>query len=399
MSRTEHHFDTRAVHAGVAPDPLTGAILTPIYQSTTFVREGLDDDRPYSYSRGSNPTVSALERRLGDLEGSLPACCFSTGMSALTTLALTLLRPGDRVVAGDVVYGGTYRLLEEVMAPFGIVTEFVDCSDHAALEEALARPTRLLILESPANPTLKLTDIAAAADLGRRAGARVLVDSTFTTPALMRPLELGAEIVVHSTTKYLDGHNATVGGAVCTNDEAFLERLRYLRQATGSIQSPFNAWLTLQGVKTLPLRMRRHSSNALEIARWLEKRPGVDRVHYPWLESNPQLELARRQQTAGGGILSFELAGGLPAASALLETLELGRAAENLGSVETLYTHPASMTHSTVPREYKDRVGVVDGLIRISVGTEDPRDILVDLERALAAAGNAVKRTEAADVA
>ncbi len=384
MPGKNHQFDTRAVRAGTAPDPQTGAILTPIYQTTTFVRNGIGDDPEYSYSRGSNPTVSALERRLGDLEGGLPACCYATGMAAFTSLCLTFLGPGDRVLAGDVIYGGTYRLLKEVLEPFGIISEFVDTSRLDKLVAALAKPTRLLILESPGNPTLKITDIEAAARLGRRAGALVLADSTFATPALMRPLELGADLVLHSTTKYLDGHNATVGGAICTRDETLLERLRYVRQATGSIQSPFNAWLTLQGIKTLPLRMRRHCDSALAVARWLEEQQGIGRVYYPWLPSHAGHTRARRQMSGGGGIVSFELSGGLPAAKAFLDAVELGNTAENLGTVETLFTHPASMTHASVPTEVKRKLGICDGLLRISVGTEDPRDIIADLSRALA---------------
>lgn len=384
-------FAGRAIHGGLAPDPLTGAILTPIYQTTTYRQRAVGGDPEYAYSRVSNPTVAALERNLGALEGALPAVCTSSGLSALTTLFLATLRAGDRVVCGETIYGGTVRLLREFFAPLGVRTDFADASSAEELALALREPARLLIVESPGNPTLRLTDLALAARLAQRAGALLVVDNTFLTPALMDAFGLGADVVVHSTTKYLEGHNATIGGAILTRDAALRERLVYARKSAGTIQSPLEAWLTLRGIKTLPLRMERHSASALTIARWLEARPEVARVAYPFLESHPQRELARRQQRAGGGIVSFELVGGASAARAFLARVRLCALAENLGAAETLITHPATMTHAAVPAEQRARAGITDGLIRLSVGLEDPADLIRDFEQAWAPA-----RTEAA---
>jgi cystathionine beta-lyase/cystathionine gamma-synthase len=376
-------FATRAIHAGLQADPATGAILTPIYQATTFVQEAIGRDKGYTYSRSGNPTVAALERNLGALEGALPAVCFATGMAALTALCLALLQAGDRVVVSDVVYGGTVRLLRRVLGPFGVRAELVDTSSTGRLEAALAAETRLVVIESPANPTLKLTDIAAAAELAHAAGALLAVDGTLLTPALQQPFTLGADLVVHSTTKYLEGHNATLGGAVLTRDPELLEKLRFVRNATGSIQSPYEAWLTLRGIKTLALRMQRHSDNALAVARFLAADPRVTHVAYPWLDSFPQAALARRQQRAGGGMIAFEVAGGAPAGEQAMNAVRLCALAENLGAAESLITHPASMTHAAIPEAERRAVGIADGLIRLSVGLEDPDDIVADLERAL----------------
>jgi cystathionine beta-lyase/cystathionine gamma-synthase len=378
-------FATRAIHAGLQADPATGAILTPIYQATTFVQEAIGRDKGYTYSRSGNPTVAALERNLGALEGALPAVCFATGMAALTALCLALLQAGDRVVVSDVVYGGTVRLLRRVLGPFGVRAELVDTSCSASLAAALAAETRLVLIESPANPTLKLTDIAAAAQLAHAAGALLAVDGTLLTPALQQPFALGADLVVHSTTKYLEGHNATLGGAVLARDQELVEKLRFVQNATGSIQSPYEAWLTLRGIKTLALRMERHSDNALTVARFLEADPRVTRVAYPWLDSFPQAALARRQQRAGGGMIAFEVTGGAAAGERVMNAVRLCALAENLGAAESLITHPASMTHAAIPEAERRVVGIADGLIRLSVGLEDPDDIVADLERALGA--------------
>ena len=383
---SEQAFATRSIHAGRAPDPTTGAILTPIHQSTTFVQEAVGVHKGYTYSRAANPTVAVLEENLGALEGAPPAVCFSTGMSALTALCLVLLEAGDRVVVSDVVYGGTLRLLQKILAPFGIRACAVDTSSIAALEAALEERTELVIVESPANPTLKLTDLAAAAGAAHDAGARIAVDNTFLTAALQQPLELGADIVAYSTTKFIEGHNSTLGGALVSRDGAILERLRYVRKALGIGQSPFEAWLTLRGLKTLELRMQRHTSSALEVARWLERQPGVARVLHPDLESFPQRDLAQRQQRGGGGVIAFELDGGLEAGIRVMNSLELCSLAENLGAAETLVTHPASMTHAELTREDRERAGIAEGLVRLSVGLEEPRDIVADLEQALQAA-------------
>jgi cystathionine beta-lyase/cystathionine gamma-synthase len=376
---------TLALHAGAEPDPATGAILTPIYQSTTFVQEAVGRHKGYTYSRSGNPTVAALERRLAGLEGAEHASCYATGLAATTALALALLKSGDRVVVSDVAYGGTIRLFGQILPPFGVQPEFVDTSDPARLAEALRTPACLVFIETPANPTLKLTDLAEVARIAHNAGALVAVDNTILTPALQRPFELGADVVLHSTTKYIDGHNATVGGALITRNAEIHERLTYLRNAIGAIQSPFNAWLTLQGVKTLPLRMERHCANALRVARFLEDHPRVTRVHYPGLDSFPQREIARRQHRAGGALLAFEVEGGTEAGIRVLNNTRLCALAENLGSAETLITHPASMTHAAVPVEQRLATGITDGLVRLSVGLENPDDLIDDLRRALSA--------------
>lgn len=382
---TDPALATLALHAGTAPDPTTGAILTPIYQSTTYVQQAVGVHKGFTYSRQSNPTVTALERRLAALEGAEHATCFGTGLGATTALALALLNKGDRVVVGDVVYGGTVRLFQQVLSRFGVDSVFVDAADAGALESALRQPAALLFLETPANPTLKLTDIALACKLGHAAGAVVVVDNTLLTPALQRPLYLGADVALHSTTKFIEGHNATVGGALITRSAELQEKFFFLRNCIGAIQSPFNAWLTLQGVKTLPLRMKQHSENALHVARFLEKHPRVTRILYPGLESFPQFELARRQQGSGGALLAFEVEGGTEAGIRVMNAVKLCSLAENLGSAETLVTHPASMTHGAVPLAQRQATGITDGLIRVSVGLENAADIVADLERALRA--------------
>ncbi len=378
-------LSTRAIHGGLAPDPTTGAILTPIYQTTTFAQEGVGRHKGYTYTRSANPTVTALERNLGALEDALPAASFATGMAALAALFLGTLRAGDRVIISDVIYGGTVRLLRRVLGAFGIHAESVDTSDVAALRAALARgPVPLVLIESPGNPTLKLADIAAVAALTRAAGARLAVDNTLLTPVLQRPLDLGADLVVHSTTKYIEGHNATVGGAILTRDEDLLAKIRFVQNAVGFPQAPFEAWLTLRGIKTLPLRMERHSHSAGCVAEWLEAHPAVARVAYPWLASFPQRDLARRQQRAGGGIIAFELVGGADAGTRAMSAIRLCALAENLGAPESLITHPATMTHASLTPEERAGAGIGDGLIRLSVGLEDPEAIIEDLAAALA---------------
>ncbi len=376
---------TRALHAGTAPDPVTGAILTPIYQSTTYVQEAVGKDKGYTYTRSGNPTVTALERRLADLEKAEFCSCFGTGLGATTALALALLNAGDRAILGDVVYGGTVRLFQQVLSRFGVESDFVDMTDPAVLEAAFSRPARLVFLESPANPTLKLTDIALVVGYAKKIGAVVVVDNTLQTPALQLPLDLGADVSLHSTTKFIEGHNATVGGALITRDAALHEKFAYLRNAIGAIQSPFNAWLTLQGVKTLPLRMERHAANALKVARFLEGHPRVTRILYPGLESFPQYDLARRQQITGGALLAFEVEGGTEAGIRVMNAVRVCSLAENLGAAETIVTHPASMTHAAVPVEQRAATGITDGLIRVSVGLENPDDIIADLRQALEA--------------
>ncbi|MCA9310285.1 MAG: PLP-dependent transferase [Phycisphaerales bacterium] len=377
---------TAAIHAGRHPDPHTGAVLPPIVQSTTFAQARVGADPAFTYSRASNPTVTALEDALAAFEGARFASAYATGMAAISTLCLATLQAGDHVVCSEVIYGGTVRLCREVLAGFGVSIDFVDTTDPDAVAGALTARTRLLILESPGNPTLTLTDIRELSAIAHRQDIRVAVDNTFLTGALQQPLDLGADVVIHSTTKSIEGHNATTGGALLTNDHSLHERLLRIRKTLGCIQSPFEAWLTLQGLKTLPLRIRQHSSNALALATWLESHEAVRHVRYPWLPSHPQYRLARRQQQGGGGLLAFEVVGGTPAGVATLNALRLCTLAENLGSVETLVTHPATMTHADVPREQRERIGISDGLIRLSVGLEDPEDIIADLEQALEAA-------------
>ena len=374
---------TQALHAGTAPDPVTGALLTPIYQTTTFTQQAVGDHKGFTYSRAGNPTVSALERRLAALENGSFASCHATGLASTTALCLALLKSGDRVVVSQAVYGGTVRLLQQVLGPFGVRSDFVDTADTAVLEAALREPVRFLFVETPANPTLKLTDIEVAARLAHAEGALLVVDNTLLTPALQRPLELGADIVLHSTTKFIEGHNATVGGALIYRDPELDERFDFIRKATGVIQSPFNAWLTLQGVKTLPLRMRAHCENALHVARFLESHPRITRLAYPGLESFPQYELAKRQQGSGGALISFEVEGGVEAGIRLMNSVRLCALAENLGAAETLITHPVSMTHGAVPPEQRAAAGITDGLVRLSVGLESPDDVIADLKYAL----------------
>ena len=307
-------FDTLALHAGAVADPTTGALLTPIYQTTTYRQEAVGKDKGFTYSRSANPTVSALERRLAALEGANYCTCYATGLAATTVLCLALLREGDHVVASQAVYGGTVRLFNQVLAPFGVTAEFVDTANEADLRNAVtARPTRFVFIETPANPTLKLTDIELTARIAHEANALLVVDNTLLTPALQRPFELQADVVLHSTTKFIEGHNATVGGALITSDSQLQERFSFTRNAIGAIQSPFPAWLTLQGVKTVGLRMAQHSENALRIARFLETHPRVTRLLYPGLESFPQFELAQKQQTSGGALIAFEIEGGVDA--------------------------------------------------------------------------------------
>lgn len=382
-------FNTRQIHAGVTPDPVTGAILTPIYQTTTYVQDSVDEylAKGYSYSRSSNPTVRALEQKLADLEGGADATCYGTGMAALQAVYLAFLNAGDHVIVSDVVYGGTYRLSTKVFSRFGVSFSFVDTSQPAQLRQALRPNTRLILTESPANPTLKLTDIAAVSAIAREAGVLHAVDNTFLTPYYQRPLELGADLVVHSTTKYFDGHNATVGGAVVARTRELDQALRFVQNAAGMILSPQAAFLTLQGCKTLSVRLERQSANALAIARFLEGHPQVARVCYPGLESFPQHELARRQASGFGAMLWFEVKGGVAAGKALMDRIRVWSLAENLGSVESLITHPVTMTHGAVEPAERLRVGITDGLVRASVGMEDVEDLIGALDAALAQAG------------
>lgn len=378
-------FTTRQIHAGVTPDPATGSILTPIYQTTTYVQPSVDEylSKGYSYSRSGNPTVRALELKLADLEGGVDASCFATGMAAIQAVMLAFLNAGDHAVVSDVAYGGTYRLCTKVLARFGVTFTFADTANPADVEKAVRANTRVILTETPANPTLKLTDIQAVSDIARKRGVLHAVDNTFLTPYYQRPLELGADLSIHSTTKYMDGHNATVGGAVVARTKEQHDAVRFILNATGVIMSPQVAWLTLQGVKTLSVRLERQSANAMAIARFLESHPKVTKVCYPGLESFAQHALARRQASGFGAMVWFEVQGGLAAGKRLMDSVTLWSLAENLGSVESLVTHPVTMTHADVDEAERKRVGISDGLVRLSVGLEDAEDLIDALKTAL----------------
>jgi cystathionine beta-lyase/cystathionine gamma-synthase len=378
-------FRTKQVHAGVTPDPTTGAILTPIFQSTTFVQESVDEymGKGYSYSRGGNPTVRALEDRLTALEDGHDTTAYSSGMAATVAVCLGLLQAGDHVIIADVVYGGTYRFADQFLTKFGVDVTFADATNPTHLRQALRPETRLIFTESPANPTLKVTDLAAVSEVAASAGAYHVTDNTFLTPYFQRPLELGANIVVHSTTKFLDGHNATLGGAVVVDSQELQDRISFARISAGLVMSPMVAWLTLQGVKTLSERMERQSASALEIAHWLEGHPKVDYVNYPGLPSHPQFELSSRQASGFGAMVCFEVHGGAETGKKLMDAVELWSLAENLGSVESLITHPVTMTHAAIPAEERVKAGITDGLVRLSVGLEDVEDLIADLGSAL----------------
>ena len=379
-------FTTKQIHAGVSPDPVTGSILTPIYQTTTYVQESVDQymAKGYSYSRSANPTVSALEAKLTALEGGAATTCYGTGMSAVQAVMLAFLNAGDHAIISDVAYGGTYRLCTKILSRFGVEFTFADTSNPEKVRAAVRENTRLIFTETPANPTLKLTDIAAISAIAREKGIPHAVDNTFLTPYFQRPLELGADLSVHSTTKYMDGHNATVGGAVVAATKELDAKVRFIQNATGMIMSPMVAFLTLQGCKTLSLRITRQSDNAMAIARHLESHPKVKQVRYPGLESFAQHELARRQADGYGAMVWFEVEGGMQAGKKLMGCIELWSLAENLGSVESLITHPVTMTHSDVEPEERARVGIIDGLVRLSVGLEDSVDLIQALDDALA---------------
>jgi len=380
-------FRTKQIHAGVTPDPTTGAILTPIYQSTTFVQESVDSylAKGYSYSRSGNPTVRALEKKLTALEGGADATCYGTGMSAVSCTMLAFLGAGDHAVISDVAYGGTYRLCTKVLTRFGVEFSFADTSNPDDVRKRVKKNTKLFLTETPANPTMKCSDIAAISAIAKDAGAVHVVDNTFLTPYYQRPLELGADLSLHSTTKYFDGHNATVGGAVVAKTAALDEKLRFVQNSTGSIMSPMVAWLTLQGTKTLAVRMDQQSASAMAVARFLEKHPKVIKVAYPGLESFPQHELSKRQASGFGAMMWFEVEGGVKAGKKLMDTIDVWTLAENLGSVESLITHPVTMTHSAVEEAERKRVGITDGLVRLSVGLEDTDDLVGALDKALAA--------------
>ena len=366
-------------------------LVAPIAQSTTFCRDGLSSQAKHCYSRQSNPTVAALETTLGQLEDAPPAVCYSTGLAAETALFLTLLKAGDHVVCSRALYGGTTRILQQVFPNFGVETDFVDTTRPEEVERVLRPNTRLVFLETPSNPTLDVTDLSAVAAVAHRAGALVAVDNTFLTPLLQQPLAFGADFSVYSTTKFIEGHSAALGGSIVTRNEDHLERLRFVRTCTGGIQTPFNAWLTLQGLKTLAVRLERQCASAQELAEWLFSHPAIKRVHYPSLATPAQRSIAERQHLgADGAVLSFELHDGADGAKKVLEKVQLCRLVEHVGGVETLLTHSATMTHGGVPPEERELAGITEGLLRISVGLEPVSAIVADLESALGSKETAV---------
>jgi cystathionine gamma-lyase len=382
LQRHPLQFATRAIHAGQEPEPATGAITVPIYQTSTFAQSAPGVHKGYDYSRTDNPTRTALQEALASLESAAYCLAFSSGMGAATT-AMLLFKHGDHIVSSRDVYGGTYRLFKRVLEDFGLTFSFVDTSSVEEIERVMTRHTRLVWIESPTNPLLQITDIRAASEIAHRHGALCLVDNTFASPFFQRPLELGADLVLHSTTKYVGGHADVVGGAVCLNEGALYERLKFMQNAAGATPSPFDCFLTLRGIKTLALRMQAHEKNARRIASLLEGHPQVRRVYYPGLPNHPGHDIASSQMDGFSGMLSFEVKGGLAEAQRVLQRLSLFKIAESLGGVESLVELPAMMTHASIPAEERTKAGLDDGLIRLSVGIEDINDLIFDLESAL----------------
>lgn len=381
----DHAFGlgTRAVHSGQVPDPLAGAVMPPIYQTSTYVQEGLGRNKGFEYARTANPTRQALERNVAALEGATHGFAFGSGLAALDAL-LKLFSAGDHVVCGENVYGGTHRMMTRIFARFGLTFSFVDTSLIANVEKAVTPKTKLVYCETPTNPMMTLTDLAAVGDLTRSRGLVFAVDNTFATPIFQRPLELGADVVLHSTTKYLNGHSDMVGGLLLVTRDDLAEQLGFLQNASGAVPGPMDCWLALRGIKTLPLRMRRHDETGRALAAWLARHPAVKQVYYPGLPDHPQYELARRQMHGFGGMISLEL-GDAGFARRVVEKTRIFRLAESLGGVESLVGHPATMTHASVPVPMRQAMGLTDSLIRLSCGIEDADDLKGDLEQAFAA--------------
>jgi cystathionine beta-lyase/cystathionine gamma-synthase len=375
-------FATTAIHAGQEPDPATGAVVTPIYQTSTYAQDGLGRPRGgYEYARTQNPTRLAVEQNVAALEGARFGYAFASGMAAIDAV-LRLVKAGDHVVVSDNTYGGTYRLFTRVLANYGIEFSFVDTSDLSAVEQAIKETTRMVYVETPTNPVMTVTDLKGVSDLAHSRGVRVVCDNTFMSPYLQRPVEFGVDIVLHSATKYLNGHSDSVGGVVVLNDEQDAEWLKFIQNSAGAILSPFDSWLTLRGTKTLALRMEQHDRSGRAVAAFLEEHPKVQKLYYPGSLSHKQHELAKRQQRGFGGMVSFDV-GSLEAARTVLEGCRLLTLAESLGAVESLISHPATMTHASVLPETRNRLGITDGLVRVSVGLEDTDDIIADLDQAL----------------
>ena len=378
-------FDTKVVRAGITPDPTTGSIVPPIYETATYVLEEVGRDKGFDYTRSTNPTRQVLENNLAAIEGGKYAVAFSSGMAAVDT-CMKLLKSGDHVVCSDDVYGGVSRHFNRVLTDYGMSFTYVDTSQPESVRQAIRPETKMLWVETPTNPLLKITDLAAMSEIAKENDLYFGVDSTFATPVFLRPLEYGADIVMHSLTKYISGHNQIIGGLVVTNRDDIHEKFKFIQKTIGAVPSPFDCWLTLSGVKTLHLRMARHAASALVVAQFLEDHPKVARVAYPGLPSHPQHDIAKAQMSGFGGMISFELKDGIEAGRTLMNTVELCCLAESLGSVETMITHPATMTHAEVPDEERRARGLSDGLVRLSVGIEDVDDIIADLDQALEAA-------------
>jgi cystathionine beta-lyase/cystathionine gamma-synthase len=374
-------FKTDAIHAGQVPDPSTGAVTIPIFQTSTYVQEALGKHKGYEYARTKNPTRLALEDNMAVLEGGVAGYAFASGLAAETAITQLLLKQGDHAICGSNVYGGTFRLFDKIIKHYGVDFSYVDTTDLDALKKSLQPNTKMVFIESPTNPVMAMTDIRAVSAIAHKAGVRVVVDNTFMSPYFQRPLALGADIVVHSTTKYLNGHSDSIGGIVVLKHKEDAERLQFLQNAAGAILSPFDSWLVLRGIKTLPVRMEAHNANGMAIAKYLSKKKQVKKIYYPGLPTHPGHKLAKKQMSGFGGMIAFDL-GSLAKAKRFLGRVKLCSLAESLGGVETLISHPASMTHASVPPEQRRKLGITDGLVRISVGIEDVEDLIADLEKA-----------------
>lgn len=388
-------FGTRAIHAGQRPEPLAGAIMTPVYLTSTYVQEGLGVNKGYEYARGKNPTREAFERNVAALENGRHGFAFASGLAALDSI-MKLFRAGDHIVCGENVYGGTFRLFDKILQYMGLSFSYVDSRDPQKVEDAMTDKTRAVLVETPTNPLMRLTDIAAVSEIAHRRNSLLIVDNTFASPYFQRPLEMGADIVFHSTTKYLNGHSDMIGGCAIVRDDDLGARLQFIHNAAGAVAGPFDAWLALRGTKTLHLRMRQHDVNGRAIANWLAERVGHENVYYIGLASHPQHELAKRQMSGFGGMISIEL-GSRDKAAHLLEHVKVFALAESLGGVESLISQPAGMTHASVPPERRAALGLSDGLVRLSCGVEDTEDLLNDLEQAfegIDAAGKGMKKQD-----
>ncbi len=375
-------FATRAIHAGQRPDPLSGAIMTPIYTTSTYVQEALGKNKGYEYARGKNPTREALERNVASLEGGIHGFAFSSGMGCLDSI-MKLFRSGDHIVCGENVYGGTFRLFDKILSGYGLCFTFVDTRDPQRIADACAPNTRAILVETPTNPLMRITDLTAAGEIAQRANALFIVDNTFATPFFQKPFEHGADIVYHSTTKYLNGHSDMIGGIAIMRDDMLAERIQFIQNASGAVPGAFDSWLALRGTKTLHLRMPQHDANGRRVAALLAEKLGHDRVIYPGLESHPQHALAKRQMKGFGGMISVEM-GTKERAAEVLSKVRVFSLAESLGGVESLISHPASMTHASVEPERRAHLGITEGLVRLSCGVEDVEDLLADVERAFA---------------